>query len=161
MEAYMKAHLTTLELNTRLFENCLDGVDDSTAQKRPSKDTNNMAFIAIHLVDARRHLAGFLGGNMEDPFQGKLDTVASVEDMKEYPDLAHIRSSWKRLSGLLRERSKAVTEADLAAESPLKLPIEDPTIKGALAFLLAHEAFHIGQLAFLRRYLGVGPMSYA
>ena len=31
---------------------------------------------------------------------------------------------------------------------------------GSLAFLLQHESYHIGQLAYLRRLMGHEPMSY-
>ena len=33
-------------------------------------------------------------------------------------------------------------------------------VLGEIAFLLQHEALHIGQMAFLRKWLGDAPMSY-
>ncbi|HEX9723580.1 MAG TPA: hypothetical protein VGC53_04790 [Vicinamibacteria bacterium] len=41
-------------------------------------------------------------------------------------------------------------------------PIEDgKSLLGCITFLLEHEAFHIGQIALLRRYLGLGAMKYS
>ncbi len=50
--------------------------------------------------------------------------------------------------------------AELGRESPQKFPVSDTSVLGGIAFLLTHEAFHIGQLAYLRKFLGLGPMSY-
>ncbi len=36
----------TLDLNTRLFLNALDGVDDKIATSRPNESTNHIAFVA-------------------------------------------------------------------------------------------------------------------
>ncbi len=46
----------TLDLNTRLFLNALDGVDDKIATSRPNESTNHIAFVACQLVDARHYL---------------------------------------------------------------------------------------------------------
>ena len=46
------------------------------------------------------------------------------------------------------------------AEISQRFPIADPTLRGALDFLLHHEAYHIGQMAFLRRCFGLPAMSY-
>jgi uncharacterized damage-inducible protein DinB len=41
------------------------------------------------------------------------------------------------------------------------LPGADGTVLGALAFLAQHESYHVGQVALLRRQLGLPAMSYA
>ena len=43
----------TLDMNTRLFLKCLDGVDDTMALERPKEGTNHVAFLALHMLDAR------------------------------------------------------------------------------------------------------------
>jgi hypothetical protein len=51
----------TFDLNTRLFVNALDGVDDKIATSRPNKSTNHIAFVACHLVDARHYHSNAVG----------------------------------------------------------------------------------------------------
>jgi uncharacterized damage-inducible protein DinB len=51
-------------------------------------------------------------------------------------------------------RWDAVTEADLAKPFGRTLPDGSDTIGGALRFLAWHEAYHLGQLGFLRRLAG-------
>lgn len=149
-----------LELNTRLFLNSLDGADDDAALARPGQESNHMAYIACHLVDARCFLARLVGVDIENPFKALLDPVQSVNDLEKYPPLEGIRSAWHEVSTALSQRFPALSAAELRRESPQKFPVNDKSVLGGVAFLLAHEAFHIGQLAFLRKYVGLGPMSY-
>ncbi len=60
----------------------------------------------------------------------------------------------------MSERFPALSAGELGRESPQEFPVNDGSLLAGIAFLLAHEAFHIGQLAFLRKYVGLGPMSY-
>lgn len=149
-----------LSLNTRLLLTSLEGVDDALARRRPGDGNNNMAFIALHLLDARSYLARFVGLDFQHPFT-ELEDVRSVDEMEErYPELEEVRDVWRELSGRLAARFVDLTDEDLLAPSEQKFPVDDETVLGGIAFLLGHESFHIGQLAFLRRYFGLGPMAY-
>lgn len=149
-----------LELNTRLFLNCLDGADDKAALDRPGAHNTHMAFVACHLLDARCFLARLVGIDFENPYKTLLAPVQSVEDLDEYPPLDGIRSGWREVSAVLSERFPALSADELSRESPQEFPVNDGSLLGGIAFLMAHEAFHIGQLAFLRKYVGLGPMRY-
>jgi uncharacterized damage-inducible protein DinB len=149
-----------LKLNTRLFLNCLDGVDDATARERPSADTNSIGFITCHVLHARYYLAGFLGLEAVNPFQELFDAAHDVNDL-EVPPLGELRSAWGELSAQLVDRTPEVTEAELARDSGQEFPLDDGTVRGAVAFLVQHESFHIGQLALLRKYFGLEGMAYA
>lgn len=149
-----------LKLNTRLFLNCLEGADDATAQQRPGHAANSMAFIALHLLDARSYLARLIGLEFRHPFEESLADVRSNDELKHYPELQEIRDAWRELSARLVVRLPDLAESGLLAESPQPFPVEDPSVLGGIAFLAQHESYHIGQLAYLRRYLGLGPMRY-
>ncbi len=147
-------------LNTRLFLNCLDGVDDEAAASRPGPESNSIAFVACHLLDARCYLARFVGAEYENPYQELFDRVQRIEEMEEIPPIEGLRSAWQDVSTVLSGRFPELTAAELGRESPQKFPVNDGSVRAGIAFLLTHEAFHIGQLAYLRKYLGLGPMSY-
>lgn len=53
-----------------------------------------------------------------------------------------------------------ISDAELLEPSGQKFPNADRTRLGAVAFLLQHEAYHIGQVALLRKAFGLGPMRY-
>lgn len=148
-----------LKLNTRLFLNCLDGVDDTMARARPSADTNSIGFLACHVLHARYYLAAFLGLEAVNPFQELFDSAHDVNDL-EVPPLDELRSAWVELSAQLVDRTPEVTEADLGREAGQEFPVDDGTVLGAVTFLVQHESFHIGQLALLRKYFGLEGMAY-
>jgi len=147
-------------LHTRLFRNCLEGMDDLQARHRVNGRTNNAAFLAAHLVDARAWAARMLGLDIPAPFGGAIAYGTSIEAVKELPALSEIRDEWSVVSALLEARITALTPEELAAPAPQRFPIGDATVAGALAFLLDHEAHHIGQLALLRRVADLPAMSY-
>jgi len=150
---------SVLRLNTRLFLNCLEGVSEEKALHRPSHSTNNMSFIACHLVDNRHFMAGYLGLESVNPFP-ELATARSIEDVSVLPTLTAIRSAWLGLSPLVEECVAGLLHDDLRAASPQRFPVDDPTVHGALGFLMQHESYHIGQMALLRKYVGLPAMTY-
>lgn len=150
----------TLDLNTRLFLNSLDGVDDEAARRRIG-DTNHVAFLACHLVDARHYLARALGLESESPFKEILEGAKGIDDVEEFPRLDAIREAWNDVSTKLSGRLASLTSRDLEKPAPYTFPIEEgETTLGGLTFLLQHDTYHIGQIAFLRRGLGLPAMSY-
>lgn len=153
----------TLKLNTRLLLNCLDRVSDETAQTRPSERTNSIAYIALHMHDARHYLAKYLGTEEPNPFKEITELAQGIDDITVYPSLAEMRTAWMEISLALEQHLAQLTASDVDRPSPPDapaFPVGDPSILGGLAFLLQHEAFHIGQLALLRKQLGHPAMSW-
>jgi uncharacterized damage-inducible protein DinB len=160
MDAQVTALNEMLRLGTRLFVNSFEGVDDEIARVQPTDSTNNMAFVGLHVLDARAYLARFIGLDYHHPFTGP-DEVKSIDDMSDYPAVEDILDAWREVSELLEEKLPMLSNEELARESSQQFPVEDRSVLGGLAFLLTHESFHIGQLAFLRKYLGLSSMSYS
>lgn len=151
---------TQAALHTRLYLNCLDGMDDSTARWRAEARTNSALFVAAHLVDSRAWTARMLGLDIPAPFGGSLKYGTSIEDVPDLPDLEEVTDEWAAVSALFEARLVALTPEDLAAPAAQRFPVDDPTVAGSLAFLLHHEAYHIGQLGLLRRAVGLPAMKY-
>lgn len=147
-------------LHTGLFRNCLDGMDDEAARRRIDGRTNNAAFVAAHLVMSRAWTLGLIGVEVPSSFGGRLVYGTSLDDLAELPLLAEIRAEWESVSAALEGRLAALMTAELAMPSPRSFPVDDPTVAGTLAFLLHHEAYHIGQLSLLRRMAGLPAMRY-
>jgi len=161
MHATAEAMLTILKLNTQLFANCLRDIDDALAIARPNTSTNNMAFLVCHLVDARHYQACLLGVDVDCSVLEGLTEVQSIDEVRSYPPLADLAAAWSDISRLLEERLEAATAEDLAQPAPQEFPVDDPTIGGAILFLLQHESYHLGQLALLRKYFDLPAMEYA
>jgi len=151
-------------LHTRLYLNCFQGVDDETALRRPAVEgggpaANSMAFLGAHLVDARRYLVNLLGPEVDNPFP-ELGDGQGIDDFEELPPVAELTAAWSRLGEILKERLEGVSAEHLAGEPPFAFPVADPTVLGGVAFLTSHEAYHVGQLAMLRRLAGLPALTY-
>ena len=156
----MQGLVAQVELHSKLFLNCLDGISDDAAAVRAGGTTNNMAFLAAHLVDSRHWLARVIGLAVENPFAARLDGARGIDDLAECPAVDESRQAWRALGGPLEARLKSLDASLLDQQSPTRFPVGDRTVVGAVAFLVHHEAYHIGQLALLRRYTGSPAMSY-
>lgn len=150
----------TLRLNTRLFLNCLDGLDDAVGASRPNERTNSIGFIAAHLVDARHLLARVIGLDVSPPYGGVLESARSIEDVGVVPGLAETRAIWGEISERVENRLASLTAEVLDSPAPQRYPIDDRSVLGAVAFLMQHDAYHIGQLALLRKHYGAPAMRY-
>jgi len=150
-----------LRLNTRLFLNCLDEVDDPVGSMRISSATNSLTFVAVHVLDARAYLTKALGGDGVHPFTEMLSAVNSIEEVDELPTLDQVRVAWTDVTARLLNQMTAASSSELEAEAPAAFPIADSTLLGMAAFLIQHDSYHIGQMAFLRKALGFDAMSYS
>jgi hypothetical protein len=160
MDARVAGLATILALDTRLFRNCLDGVDDERARRRVGDATNSIAFVAGHLVESRHALAGGLGVPGDSAVADLLRDARGIADLPELPTVAELLLEWDAVSGRLKHAVEAMDAAALDAPSPQRFPVADESWLGALAFLAQHEAYHIGQLALLRKHAGLPAMRY-
>lgn len=151
---------TQAVLHTRLFQRCLDGMDEAAARWRAQDRTNHALFVAAHLVDSRAWTARLLGLELPEPFGGALRYGTALDELAELPALEEVQDEWTAVSALLEARLEALTPEELTAPATQRFPVADPTLAGALAFLMHHEAYHIGQMALLRRAVGLPAMVY-
>jgi uncharacterized damage-inducible protein DinB len=159
MEKPIKPLIEIVKLNSRLFLNCFDGVDDAVAVRRMDEKVNNMAFVAVHLADARVHLVNYLGKPLRNPFEEFTD-VRSIDEVKTFPSVEILRTEWKKASSELEGVLLQCSSATLSEPSVENFPLGDKTKLGVLAFILQHESYHIGQLALLRKHFGLAAMKY-
>jgi uncharacterized damage-inducible protein DinB len=160
MDLSVKAHHEILRLNTRLFTRCLDGVDDEKARTRINDRTNNIAFLASHLVDARYFFANYLGLKLVNPFKEVLADLRSIEQFTEFPVVREVETAWQEVSPALAGRLGEMTPAELQKPSGQDFPYDDKTVLGGIAFLVQHESYHLGQLGLLRKCFHLPPLRF-
>ncbi|NNE07197.1 MAG: DinB family protein [Gemmatimonadetes bacterium] len=160
MQPAMRAIHEQFTLNTDLFRNVVRDLDDGKAGKRPTGDNNHALFLALHLVDTRHFLAQFLGEPLENPFASLVEGKKTIDDFDTFPPLADITAAWDRISSHLAGIYEKITLEQLDAELPIPFPVKEPKMLSGIAFMTHHDAYHIGQLGYLRKGLGLGPMAY-
>lgn len=150
-----------LRLNASLLVNCVDGMSDDQASQRTVPGTNSVAFIVAHLIDARHTILEVLGGSAENPLATYLESARGMDDVAYLPPLDALIAAWRRIDLEIAERFSQITDESLDTPAPHRYPGGDGSILGALAFLVQHDSYHIGQLALLRRAHGLPAMRYA
>jgi uncharacterized damage-inducible protein DinB len=149
-----------LRMNTRLLLNALEGFPEGSARVRLEGRTNHVAFLLVHLVDARYFMALLCGLELENPLSEEFAHVTSVEEAAEYPTLEQLESMWTEVGGLLHEHMASTGPEAWRRDTGRQFPNGDPSLAGAMAFLLEHEIYHIGQVGMIRRALGLESLKW-
>ena len=147
-------------MNDRLFLSTLQGVTEEQAKERIIRHVNPVIWIAAHTVWARYNALMFLGAPAGNPYNDLFENFKAYDSSLNYHSLAEVKDEWKKVSGLLEDAIKNVSEEHLAADSPIKSPIGDFTNGGTVTFLAQHESYNIGQLSLLKKFLTKEAMSY-
>lgn len=131
-------------VNSKLFGYALDGIDDHLARRVVGSSAHRIDHIVAHLLDARAVLARALGMRPEFPVLDILAAAASFAELGDRVPLSRLRETWDALSSELTE---VLARVDAASSE-------------VAAFLLQHEAYHLGQIGLLRRELGLPATRY-
>lgn len=154
-----KTITTQFELHTRLFNNVLADLDDGACGERANDKVNHVKWLASHLLAVRLGMNSFGNLPADESMMDYLRT--GVDQQTSYPSLQKIQSRWNEISPLIGKGLASMSSGALAGDSPVKVPVSDTTLGGYLGFLMHHEAYHLGQLGILRKYLGRDAMAYS
>jgi uncharacterized damage-inducible protein DinB len=143
---------------TRLYAHALRQVDHDALLTRPGPRSNPLLWVAGHLVQQRTRLLGALGPARQIPWDDLFGTGSIIGDLRTYPSVGELDAVWRSATEELVRRLERVDAARLAEPSPDWLRTQDGTLLGALAFAAMHEAYHVGQMGFLRKWLGFDPI---
>lgn len=147
-----------LALNRKLFVNALDGIPDEEMNSRISSDVNHLNWIAGHIANSRVAIANMLGSDMENPLE---DYIRGIDDESKLASLAEIREVFDSATHAIHKTISTVTRDTLKGPAPFDAGIADKTLGGVIAFLVQHEAYHVGQMGLIRKALGHDATSYA
>lgn len=151
----------TFRSNEGLFRATLAGIEPGDAAwMTRSGEANHLAFLAVHLVGARYWILKFLGFEAADPLEPYHGNARSIEDMESFPTPIQVRDTWGDVAPRFEAALAAATPAFLREDSGVPFPTPGPTRLDALAFLAQHEAYHLGQMALIRRIHGLPPADW-
>ncbi len=163
MTSTISALKTQFDLDTRLYNNVLDSINETESNTRNSEHTNHIKWIAGHLLNTR--MDGFsrlTGGVADTSYQAQFGRGSALDVNASYPSIDELKSKWNTISEEISNRFLHMPEELLDSNAPGQSPVfaQDPSFRGLLAFLVSHECYHIGQLSILRKLSGKPAMSY-
>jgi uncharacterized damage-inducible protein DinB len=142
-----------------MVRRALEGLDVETAARRPVENVNPLAFLAVHVVDARAYLVGILGGDASHDWSEIFAAAPRFEDVDPMPAPGQLLEAFDILSARLETRLDSFDAESLDQPSGESFPTGDESVLGAISFLAFHESYHVGQIALLHRAVGRGSLS--
>ena len=142
--------------NTGLVTKGSEGIPADQWLLKPGEGSNHLLWVMGHLVWARGNAVKMLGSPWTLSWAKQFSRGATGLDPSEFPPIEEIRKAWADVSSLLPASLAAATPELLS--KPADKPSFDGTLGGFIAFLALHETYHVGQLAYLRKWLGHGQL---
>lgn len=147
-----------LALNRKLFNNALDGISEEHVTTRAAANINHLNWIAGHVANSRVAIANMLGADLDNPLD---HYIREIEDESTLADLEQITEVFSAATNAIHRCISTVSQETLNGPAPFDAGIADATLGGVIAFLVQHEAYHVGQMGILRKALGYDATSYA
>ena len=142
--------------NTDIVKRATEGIRPEHWLLQPGDASNPLTWVAGHLVASRDTVLKALGSEWSAPWTSLFARGAKLAAPGQYPGVEEIRRAWNDVSEQLAA-SLASVPADVLAR-PHEKPSFDGTVGGFVAFLALHETYHVGQLGYLRKWLGYGQL---
>ncbi len=143
-----------LQVGDHLMKDAVSGLSLEELNRRGGPDSSSMLWIAGHLTLSRARMLKLAGRDFDFPWSDNFAKGAAIKEPSSYPAISEILSVWDEVSKRLQEQLSQVEPSLLYARSPHTFPVEDKSVRGALAFFVYHESYHIGQMGYLRKMLG-------
>ena len=150
----LKDSLRFLKINAFLYKNALEGLSEEELHRLPSDHSNPMIWIAGHVLNSRVSLARYAGTAGHCPWSDLFKRQSRVQAVSAYPALDEILECWDTTNSALKARCGELTPEELSGPGPSQLPVEVDTLSPGISFLVWHESYHIGQMGYLRKWLG-------
>ncbi|GAB4231122.1 MAG: hypothetical protein Kow00109_03100 [Acidobacteriota bacterium] len=154
MNTAIRTLLQHLEVGNRLFDASVDGLSYEELHRRGSIHSNSMLWIAGHVALYRHRMLALVGVTQEFPWTALFDRGSQPAKPEDYPSIDQVRQTWREAFALLEKRLPQLSEEEWEQPAPRSFPVPDPSLRAAVCFLGFHEAYHLGQMAYLRRSLG-------
>lgn len=142
--------------NTSLVKKATEDIRPEDWFLKPGDGSNHLLWVTGHLIGSRGGVLKALGSDWSTPWGSLFARGATAAPPEQYPSVEEIRNAWGDVSARL---SAAIADAPtqvLAKPAPEGKRSLDGKIGGVVAFLAYHETYHVGQVCYLRKWLGYG-----
>ena len=141
--------------NDGLAERSFQGVAEADLWKRPTPQTNGMLWIFAHMVATRANILKLLGDNFDTGWGEMFGRGAALQDTSGYPTREKIDEVSREVNRRLYTALGRLTDADVSKPASRAFTNAVQTLGDQVAFLAMHDTYHVGQLAYVRKALGL------
>lgn len=141
-------------MNAGMLAKATEGLTAEEWTRRPCETTNCMLWIAGHMLWARSRGARMLGSQWEQEWVKQFERGAKPGDGANFPSPEQLMTAWNEVTAELQAGLENATEETLEREA--HRPSLNGKVSGMVYFLASHESYHMGQLSYVRCWLGKG-----
>jgi len=147
-------------LNTDLVNRSIADIAPDKWFTQPCPESNHLMWVTGHVLNIRSGVVlRLLGGQPRGYWDELFKRGGKLVDPGKYPRPEEIREAWAEVGKELAASLSNVSERTLAQPAPqTNAPTFDGTVSGLIAFFALHEAYHVGQLGYLRKFLGYSQL---
>ena len=153
LPAVAKPIALLFKINNSMVTRGLDGLSDDEAWYQMEGKGNPVAWIVGHLTETRAQMLGLLGAPWDAGWSTAFPRGGERRDRAAYPSRSAIEARFNETHEAMRAAFASLTAERLAAPAPVSIA-GAKTIADLLAFFAFHEAYHLGQVGFIRKQLG-------
>ena len=146
-------------LNTNLVNKTLKDLSDDVAHKRINDKGSSLHWIIGHIANSRHYVGGLFNAGTEFANSELYNGGTPLKEPSDYPPIEEIRQIFESVTEKFIKRLSEITDDDIHKKLEKKLPVKDDTMLGAIAFFSLHESYHVGQLSYIRRQLGMDGLT--
>ena len=143
-------------INTGMFRRATELLDVKDIDHRPLETGNSFRFLAGHITFYRHSIATTLGIKTNFRWTELFDLGARPLEPSAYPSLDQIIDAFNTVTDQMMKRLETISDKEL--DGPPSFTVQVPgtvnTVGGMVSFGALHEAYHVGQMAYLVRLLG-------
>lgn len=154
MNQFMDPIFESMRINNDLYKRALAGLSTEELHRRAGVNSSSMLFVAGHLAGSRCLIAELAGLQCDNPWKRVFRRGSRMRAPSEYPPIGEVVSLWDRVTAILESGLVQISVSKLAEPCPVDFPFQNKSTLGGIAFLFYHETYHIGQMGFLRKWLG-------
>ena len=144
----------TFNQNSVFLKKSVEDLSDEEWRKRPNDSSNHMLWIVCHMAWARTMLLKRLGNDWSTTWMPLFARGAKCADTPECPSPADAMKAWEESCAQLAAAMESATQEKLNTAVTQGPPTADGKISGVVDFMAYHETYHLGQVGFLRTWLG-------
>lgn len=142
------------ELQTTWFIKELLNISEEDSNKQTADHVNSIKWIAGHILNTRMSLLSILTGTGHDLHFNALFGKGSPGKVTDaFPTIHEISNKWAVISSALTGCLQNISDQTLASAPPFQTSVPDTTLHGLIAYMVSHEAFHLGQIAVLKKLI--------
>lgn len=155
MEAILGPSMQMFRTVDFYMERSLTGLDAEHLVRTTGK-ANSILWTIGHIVVGRLRLLTMLGEDVEITWQHLFGKGSDEKPAMTYPPAAAVTARHREAAALLEAQLGALTMARLEEPARYDLPGTEGTLLSTINYFAFHEAYHMGQVAALRKVLNRG-----